>query len=87
MRAPVLPAIGASQAIQIPVALFSTLGYILFGRVDFALGTALGIAMIIGVVIGTRFAHAVPAVALRRITAVSLVCVGFLIIVRNLAVG
>jgi uncharacterized protein len=87
MRAPVLPAIGASQAIQIPVALFSTLGYILFGRVDFALGTALGIAMIIGVVIGTRFAHAVPAVALRRITAVSLVCVGFLIIVRNLALG
>ncbi len=87
MRAPVLPAIGASQAIQIPVALFSTLGYILFGRVDFALGTALGIAMIIGVLIGTRFAHAVPAVVLRRITAVSLVCVGFLIIVRNLAVG
>jgi uncharacterized membrane protein YfcA len=87
MRAPVLPAIGASQAIQIPVALFSTLGYILFGRVDFALGTALGVAMIVGVVIGTRFAHAVPAVALRRITAVSLVCVGFLIIVRYLAIG
>jgi uncharacterized protein len=87
LRAPVLLAIGASQAIQIPVALFSTLGYILFGRVDFALGTALGIAMIFGVVIGTRFAHAVRAVALRRITAVSLVCVGFLIIVRDLAVG
>jgi uncharacterized membrane protein YfcA len=87
MRASVLPTIGASQAIQIPVALFSTLGFILFGRVDFALGTALGVAMIVGVVIGTRFAHAVNAVALRRITAVSLVCVGFLIIVRYLAIG
>jgi uncharacterized membrane protein YfcA len=47
----------------------------------------LGIAMSVGVVIGTRFAHAVPAVTLRSITAVSLIGVGFLIIVRGLAVG
>jgi uncharacterized membrane protein YfcA len=85
LRAPILPAIGVSQVIQIPIALFSTLGYILYGRVDLALGTALGIAMIAGVVIGTRIAHAVPAVALRRIMAAALVGVGFVIIMRVLA--
>jgi uncharacterized protein len=73
MRAPTLTAIGVSQAIQIPVAIFSTLGYILFGQVDFFLGTILGLVAAAGVVIGTRVAHAVPILTLRRIVAVSLI--------------
>ena len=87
MRAPVLSAIAASQAVSIPVAFFSTFGYVLFSRVDFTLGTALGLIAAVGVVIGMLIAHAVPVVALRRIVAVALVGVGVLIIVRVLATG
>src|SRR5918995_5249283 len=87
MRAPVLSAIAASQAVSIPVAFFSTVGYVLFSRVDFAFGTALGLIAAVGVVIGMLIAHAVPILVLRRIVAVSLVGVGVLIIVRILATG
>jgi uncharacterized protein len=87
MRAPILSAIAASQVVSIPVALFSTFGYVLFSRVDFTLGTSLGLIAAVGVVIGMLIAHAVPILALRRIVAVSLVGVGVLIIVRVLATG
>jgi uncharacterized protein len=87
MRAPTLTAIGVSQAIQIPVAIFSTLGYILFGQVDFFLGTILGLVAAAGVVIGTRVAHAVPILTLRRIVAVSLIGAGVLIVTRLFAAG
>jgi uncharacterized protein len=87
MRTPVLSAIAASQAVSIPVAFFSTIGYVLFSQVDFVFGTALGLIAAVGVVIGVLIAHAVPVVALRRIVAVSLVGVGALIIVRVLAAG
>jgi uncharacterized protein len=87
MGAPVLSAIAASQAVSIPVAFFSTFGYVLFSRVDFAFGTALGLIAAVGVVMGMLIAHAVPILALRRIVAVSLVGVGVLIIVRVLATG
>jgi uncharacterized protein len=87
MRAPVLSAIAASQAVSIPVAFFSTFGYVLFSRVDFAFGTALGLIAAVGVVVGMLIAHAVPILALRRIVAVSLVVVGILIIIRVLVAG
>ena len=87
MKAPVLLAIAASQAVSIPVAFFSTFGYVLFSRVDFAFGTALGLIAAVGVVIGMIIAHAVPVLALRRIVAVSLIGVGILIILRGLATG
>jgi uncharacterized membrane protein YfcA len=87
MRAPILSAIAASQVVSIPVALFSTFGYVLFSRVDFTLGTALGLIAAVGVVIGMLIAHAVPILTLRRIVAVSLVGVGVLITVRVLATG
>ena len=51
MRAPSLTAIGVSQVVQIPVVIFSTFGYVLFGQVDFFLGTRLGIIAAGGVVI------------------------------------
>ena len=87
MRARVLTAIGASQIVQVPVAIFSTFGYVLFGRIDFVLGTALGLVMMGGVLIGTWIAHAVPALTLRGIVAVSLIGVGALMIVRIFTTG
>lgn len=85
VRVPVLPAVGASQVIQLPVAVFATAGYVLYGRVDFALGTVLGLLAVVGVVIGARIAHTVPETALRRVVAVSLIAVGLLIAGRSIA--
>ena len=87
LRAPTLSAIGVSQAAQIPVATFSTLGNVRFGQVDFFLGTTLGLVAAAGVVIGTSIAHAVPILTLRRTVAVSLVVSGVLIAMRALAAG
>lgn len=87
LRAPTLAAIGVSQVVQIPVAIFSTLGYVLFGQVDFFLGTTLGLVATTGVVIGTSIAHAVPILTLRRIVAVSLIGAGILIAMRAFAAG
>jgi uncharacterized membrane protein YfcA len=85
MRAPTLVAIGVSQVVQILVAIFSTFGYVLFAQVDFFLGTTLGLVAAVGVVVGTRVAHAVPVTTLRRIVAVSLIGAGILIATRVFA--
>jgi uncharacterized protein len=87
LRAPTLSAIGVSQVVQIPVAISSTLGNVLFGQVDFSLGTTLGLVAAAGVVIGTNIAHAVPILTLRRTVAVSLVASGVLIAMRAFAAG
>lgn len=84
MRAPVLASVGAGQVVQMPVAVFATVGYVLFGQVDFVLGTALGLLAAVGVVMGAHIAHRVPASTLRRIVAVSLIGTGLMIIVRNI---
>ena len=85
LRAPTLSAIGVSQVVQIPVAISSTLGNVLFGQVDFFLGTTLGLVAAAGVVIGTSIAHAVPILTLRRTVAVSLIASGVLIAMRTFA--
>src|SRR5918997_321221 len=87
LRAPTLSAIGVSQVVQIPVAIFSTLGYVLFGQVDFYLGTTLGLVAATGVIIGASIAHAVPILTLQRIVAVSLIGAGILIAMRAFAAG
>ena len=79
LRAPVLASVGAAQAVSLPVAAFSTAGYVLYGSVDFVLGTALGLIAAVGVVVGARIAHAAPAAALRRVVATALLCAGLLI--------
>ena len=79
LRAPVLTAVGAAQAVALPVVAFSTAGYVLYGSVDFVLGTAVGLVAAVGVVVGARIAHAAPAAALRRVVATALLCAGLLI--------
>lgn len=79
LRAPVLAAVGAAQAVALPVVAFSTVGYVLYGSVDFVLGTAVGLVAAAGVVVGARIAHAAPAAKLRRVVAAALLCAGLLI--------
>jgi len=79
---PALAAIGVSQAIQLPIAIFATVGFSLFGTIDFQLGILLGLIMAIGVVVGAQIAHRVSAKQLRQIVAVVLVAVGLFMTVR-----
>jgi uncharacterized protein len=83
LRTPVLAAVGASQAVSLPVAAFSTAGYVLYGSVDFVLGTTMGLVAVVGVVLGARIAHAVRAAALRRVVATALLSMGLLIVVQT----
>ena len=84
LRAPMLATVGASMAVSLPVAAFSTAGYVLYGSVDFVLGTALGLVAVVGVVVGARIAHAARAAALRRVVATSLLCAGLLIAAQTI---
>ena len=79
-----LAAVGISQAIQLPIAIFATTGFILYGKIDFPLGIALGIVQAVGVVIGGHIAHTLPQSILRKVVAVTLIGVGFLMIGRTL---
>jgi uncharacterized membrane protein YfcA len=83
LRTPVLAAVGAGQVVSLPVAAFSTAGYVLYGSVDFVLGTTLGLVAVVGVVVGARIAHAVRAAALRRVVATTLLSMGLLIAVQT----
>jgi uncharacterized membrane protein YfcA len=78
LRTPVLAAVGAAQAVSLPIVAFSTTGYLLYGSVDFALGTAAGLVGAVGVVVGARIAHVAPAAGLRRVVATVLLCAGLL---------
>lgn len=84
LNVPALVAIGVSQAIQLPVAAFASIGFGLYGQIDFGLGTTLGIIQAIGVVLGAQIAHSVPAKQLRQIVAVALISVGLFLIGRTL---
>ena len=58
---PTLVAIGISQAIQLPIAVFTSVGFSLYGKIDFKLGALLGIIQAIGVVVGAQIAHKISA--------------------------
>ncbi len=83
INVPALAAIGVSQAIQLPIAIFASAGFFLFGRIDIELGVQLGLLLAIGVIIGAQIAHKVSAQQLRQFTAIALVAVGLTMIVRT----
>ena len=73
---PVLTAVGLSQVIQLPISTLATLGNAVHGQVDFSLGLGIAATLIIGVAVGARLAHRLPAAQLRRVVAVVLVALG-----------
>jgi uncharacterized membrane protein YfcA len=75
-----LAAVGISQAIQFPIAVFATIGFLLYGQIDFQLGVILGVLQSLGVIIGGKIAHTLPQEKLRLVVAVTLIGVGFLLI-------
>ena len=78
-----LTAVGISQAIQLPIAIFATIGFIVYGQIDFQLGLILGMVQSLGVIIGGKIAHTLPYEKLRSVVAITLIGVGLLMIGRE----
>ncbi|MFO7544735.1 MAG: sulfite exporter TauE/SafE family protein [Trueperaceae bacterium] len=82
LRVPALAAVGLSQVVQLPVAVFASLGYGLFGRIDIPMGTALGLTQAVGVLLGARLAHTLPSRRLGQVVAFALLGTAALLLTR-----
>lgn len=86
MGVPALRAVGVVQGIQLPIAVSASLGFLLFGHVDFFLGSVLGVVQAIGVGLGAHVAHRIPAGNLRQLAAAALI-VAAGILIRQVLFG
>jgi uncharacterized membrane protein YfcA len=77
-----LRAVAASQAVQLPVVVAGSVGYLQTGLVDVRLGTALGCLAALGVVAGAVVATRIPAEGLRRIVALACIAAGVFLVIR-----
>jgi len=77
-----LRAVAVSQAVQLPVVVAGSVGYLQTGLVDVRLGTALGCLAALGVVAGAVVATRIPAEGLRRIVALACIAAGVFLVVR-----
>jgi uncharacterized protein len=82
---PILPAVGLSQAIQLPIALTATLGNLAAGAFDLRLTAVVSLGLVLGAWAGARAAHALPLRFLTRLVGVVLLGVGTLLVVRSIA--
>jgi len=73
---PVLTAVGISQAIQIPIASFASIGNWLSGNLNFELSLWIAISMVAGSVVGATLMHRLPTGPIRKFMAFLLVIVG-----------
>ena len=80
MHVPVLVAVGLSQAIQVPIAIAATVGNVIYGELDWALGGVLAASLTVGSWYGAKLAHVVPRATLRRVVSVVLVALGAVIL-------
>ena len=77
-----LRAVAVSQAVQLPVVVAGSVGYLQTGLIDFRLGTALGCFAALGVVVGAIVATRINAEGLRRIVAMACLAAGVFLLVR-----
>jgi uncharacterized membrane protein YfcA len=73
---PVLTAVGLSQAIQIPIATFASIGNWMAGNLNVSLGLVIAGSMVMGTLIGAMLVHRLPEKPIRMFVAVLLVVVG-----------
>lgn len=78
-----LRAVAASQAVQLPVVVAGSVGYLQTGLVDVRLGTTLGCLAALGVAAGALVATRIPAQGLRRIVALACIAAGVFLVVRG----
>lgn len=86
LNVPTLKTIGVVQGIQVPIAISASLGFVLFGHVDYIVGTSLGFVQAVGVWIGAQVAHRIPASQLRMCAAVALT-LSALMLIREVIFG
>jgi uncharacterized membrane protein YfcA len=76
MKLPLLTAVGLSQVIQLPVAALASVGNFQLGEVDVGASLTIAVLLVLGVTVGARLAHRLPAALLKRIVAGVLIAVG-----------
>ena len=77
-----LRAVAVSQAVQLPVVVAGSVGYLRTGLVDVRLGTVLGGLAALGVVAGALVATRIQAEGLRLIVAVACIVAGVFLMLR-----
>ena len=77
-----LRAVAVSQAVQLPVVVAGSVGYLQTGLIDLSLGTALGCFAALGVVAGAVLATRIHAEGLRRIVAIACLAAGVFLVIR-----
>jgi uncharacterized membrane protein YfcA len=82
MKLPLLTAVGLSQVIQLPIAALATVGNFQHGEVVVGASLAIAVLLVLGVVVGARVAHRLPAGLLKRIVAGVLIAVGTAMVIR-----
>lgn len=81
-KAPILTAIGLSQAVQVPISLTATISNMAHSEVDFGLGLSLALLLGTGAIFGARFVHILPIIFLKKLVATILVMVGLMMLAR-----
>jgi uncharacterized protein len=76
---PVLTAVGLSQAVQIPIAIFSSIGFWNQGVLNISLGLSIAASMVVGSLVGATLIHRLPVEPLKKLVASLLVIVGIVI--------
>ena len=76
---PVLTAVGLSQAAQIPIATFASIGNWQQDNLNIQLGVTIAAAMVVGSLAGAVLVHRIPTQPIKKAVAVLLVVVGALI--------
>ena len=74
-----LSAVGASQASQVPIAVFASLSFALFGEIDLQAGLLLGVSQAAGILLGASIAHRAPQAMLSRVVSAAVLGAGLLI--------
>ena len=80
-----LRAVGASQASQVPIAVFASLSFAMFGEIDLVLGLSLGVSQAVGILLGASIAHRAPQDILSRVVSAAVLGAGLLIGVQVVA--
>jgi hypothetical protein len=82
-KAPILTAIGLSQAVQVPISLTATISNMAHSDVNFSLGLSLALLLSVGAVLGAKFVHVLPLIFLKKSVATILIMVGLMILFRG----
>lgn len=79
-----LTAVATSQVLQIVAATSGSIGNLRHGFIDFRVAALVTVFELAGVMVGARLAHAVSALALRRLAGALCVATGGLLLLRSL---